>query len=44
MVGGHTSITMDKNILGFLLKTKYMVMEDTFSCQELNTKVIGVVV
>jgi hypothetical protein len=43
-VGEHTSIVMDKNILGFLLKTKYMDMEGTISCQELNMKVIGVVV
>ena len=43
-VGEHTSIVMDKNILGFLLKTKYMAMEGTISCQELNMKVIGVVV
>jgi hypothetical protein len=43
-VGEHTSIIMDKNILEFLLKTKYMDMEDTISCQELNMKVTGVVV
>lgn len=41
--GGLIIITMEKNITGVLLTTKYMDMEDTIFQEEPNTKAIGVV-
>lgn len=43
-VGGeHITITMDKSIVGYLLKIKSMVMVDTIFSLELSMKEIGVV-